>query len=397
MRILLVTPVLPHPGALHAGAKLVFHLLSALSREHLVHLVSRVFPWEKSCLSALEGIVGNLDTVDSTGPLVPGSATSLVRTVSSYRHLALKAHAVLRHERFDLCQVEFCEAALFFSPPAELPSFLSLHDVLVKPAWRQYESARGAARIPAWVGYRTRRVLEEYAVSKFRLVFTLSDVDREWAERLYPRGRFRVLRYPAGLEFVGMSRRMIPGRVLFVGALNRPQNVEAVRYLINRVWPLVRDRFPDAELRVVGGGMANEFRQELERVRGVAPVGWVDRIEDEYASAAVFAAPILSGGGIIVKILDAMAAGIPVVTTPFGNEGIGASPGGETLIAERPEAFATNVCLLLRDAEANGRIGMAGQSFVRERFGSENVADTVLKAYRELQSGNIGEMTPGKR
>ena len=238
-------------------------------------------------------------------------------------------------------------------------------------------------------------MLEEYAVSKFRHVFTLSDVDREWAERLYPRGRFRVLRYPAGLEFIGLSRSEIHGRVLFVGALNRPQNVEAVRYLVDRVWPSVRDRCPEAELRVVGGGMADTFRQELERVPGVSPVGWVDRIEDEYASASIFAAPILSGGGIIVKILDAMAAGIPVVTTVFGNEGIGASPGGEVLVAEGPEAFANNICILLRDTEANRRIGKAGQSFVGERFGRENVADTVLEAYREIQRENIAKMYSG--
>ena len=395
MRILLVTPALPHPGAHHAGAKLVYHLLTSLSREHFVHVVSRVSPGEKSHIPSLEGIAGSLDTVDSAGPLVPGSIASLARTVSSYRLLARKAHAVLERERFDFCQVEFCETALFFSPPAGLPSFLSLHDVLAKPAWRRYENARGKARIPAWVGYGTRRVLEEYAVSKFRHVFTLSDVDREWAERLYPRGRFRVLRYPAGLEFIGLSRSEIHGRVLFVGALNRPQNVEAVRYLVDRVWPSVRDRCPEAELRVVGGGMADTFRQELERVPGVSPVGWVDRIEDEYASASIFAAPILSGGGIIVKILDAMAAGIPVVTTVFGNEGIGASPGGEVLVAEGPEAFANNICILLRDTEANRRIGKAGQSFVGERFGRENVADTVLEAYREIQRENIAKMYSG--
>ena len=229
--------------------------------------------------------------------------------------------------------------------------------------------------------------MEEHAVSKFRLVFTLSDVDREWAERLYPRGTFRVLRYPAGLEFIGVSRCEIRGRVLFVGALNRPQNVEAVRYLVDRVWPAVRDRYPEAELRIVGGGMADAFRRELERIPGVTPVGWVDRIEDEYASASVFAAPILSGGGIIVKILDAMAAGIPVVTTAFGNEGIGASHGRETLVADEPEAFASDVCLLLRDTETNRRIGEAGHSFVGERFGREDVGDTILKTYREIREG----------
>ncbi|HQT97271.1 MAG TPA: glycosyltransferase [Thermodesulfobacteriota bacterium] len=397
MKILLVTPFLPYPGVPHAGGKLAFHLLSFLAREHSVHLVSRIFPGEEAHLPILGKIVGGLDIVAAKGPLVPGSFLSLARTVASYRHLARKAHEALRRGRFDFCQVEYTETAVFFSPPTNLPSALSLHDVIAKPARRRYEISRGADRVFAWIGWRIRRSLEGRAISRFRLVFTLSDVDREWAERLYPVGRFRVLRYPAGLEFLGLQRREILGRVLFVGALNRTQNMEAVRYIVRHVWPSVRKKCPDAEFRVVGAGMADAFREELERVPGVRAVGFVDRVEDEYMSARVFVAPILEGGGIIVKILDAMAAGVPVVTTPFGNEGIGAASGEEILVADHPERFAEAVALFLVNGAENVRIGEAGRRFVGRFFSPEAFAVVVRSTLRELAGGVDGPSSASPR
>jgi len=384
MKILFVAPFLPYPGVPHAGGKLFYHLLSSLAREHSVHLVSRIFPEEKGELASLRRMVAGLDTVEATGPHVPGSATSFARTVASYRRLAGKARDVLRRERFDLCHVEYTETAVFFTPPAGLPSVLSLGDVIAKPAWRRYESARGVKRISSWAAWRVRRTLEERAISKFRLVFTLSEEDREWAERLYPRGRFRVLRYPAGLEFLGLPRREIRGRVLFVGTLARHQNVEAVRYILHHVWPSVRDRCPGAEFRVVGAGMGDAVREELERVPGVRAIGRVERVEDEYLSAGVFVAPILEGGGIIVKILDAMAAGVPVVTTPYGNEGIRAATGEEILVADRPEQFAEAVVRCLRDGAENARVGEAGRRFVGRVFSQEAFSNVVKDTIQEL-------------
>lgn len=404
MKILLVSPFLPYPGVPHAGGKLVYYLLSSLAREHSVHLVSRIFPEEEEHLALLGKIVAGLDTVAAKGPLVPGSFLSLARTVASYRHLARKAHEVLRRERFDFCQVEYTETAVFFSPPPNLPSALSLHDVIAKPARRRYELSRGVGKMIAWVGWRIRRSLEERAISRFRLSFTLSDVDREWAERLYPLGRFRVLRYPAGLEFLGLPRREIHGRVLFVGTLNRPQNMEAVRYIVHKVWPSVRNRCPDAEFRVVGAGMTDAFREELKRVPGVRAIGRVERVEDEYMSAGVFVAPILEGGGIIVKILDAMAAGVPVVTTPYGNEGIGAASGEEILVADQPGRFAEAVVRFLLDGAENARTGEAGRRFVGKCFSPEAFAVVVNSTLREL-AGKVGippsapprgEETPGR-
>jgi glycosyltransferase involved in cell wall biosynthesis len=225
---------------------------------------------------------------------------------------------------------------------------------------------------------------ERRAVRKFRRIFTLSDEDLEWAGRLYPEGGFRTLRYPAGIGFRGVARSPQDRRVLFVGALNRPQNRDALRFFLREVWPFVRGNIQDAEFCVVGGGMDADLREELAVAPGVIAMGFVPEVEPYYASAAVFVAPILTGGGVIVKILDALSAAIPTVTTRYGNEGVKAREGEEILVADTPGEFAAAVTYLLGDELARQSIGEAGRLFVQAHFAEKAFSETVDAVYREV-------------
>lgn len=384
MNILLVSPFLPYPGVTHAGGKLVFHLLSTLCKDHEVTLVSRVFPGEEEQIEGLRSRVAGIETVDAEGPLRQGSFSSLLRTVLSYRRLARKAFEVLHRGSFDFCQVEYTETAIFFRPPKSLPAALTLHDVKAKPAFRRYEAGRGLARRLHWLFWKITRAVEGRVASSFRVVFTLSEVDRDWADRMYPGLPLRVLRYPAGLEFRGLPRTEVPGRVLFVGALNRPENVEAIRYLLAHVWPSVRGRVPESEWWIVGGGMEEGLREELEADPRIRVTGRVESVEEYYASAGVFVAPVLAGGGIIVKIQDALAAGTPVVTTPFGNEGIGGKEGEEILVSDRPDRFLAHLLSLLEDPVLRKAVGESGKRFVRDQFSEERFREALASAYTVL-------------
>ena len=386
MRILLVTPFLPYPGVPHAGGKLVFHLLSTLTQNHSVCLVSRIFPGEEAHLSALRKIVPRIETVSAEGPIKMRSSISLLRTFLSYRRLARKAKEILEREPFDICQVEFTETAILFRAPKGVPSILSLHDVIAKPAYRRYENSRGGKWGFHWMKWKTLRALERRAISGYGMVFVLSEVDREWACRLYPGCSFRVLRYPAGLEFRNLPRAEIPGRILFVGALNRPQNVESVRYILSHVWPVVREKIPDAEFWVAGGGLGDDLRMDLSGDPRIRVPGWVDNLEEHYKSAAAFVAPVLVGGGIIVKILDALAAGVPVVTTTYGNEGIGAKEGEEILVSDTPSAFTKSVLDLLGDPGLRGKIGERGKRFADAGFSMKGFEDAIGQSYREVRN-----------
>src|SRR5208283_3084824 len=126
-------------------------------------------------------------------------------------------------------------------------------------------------------------------------------------------------------------------------------NVDAALYFYQKVFPLIRRRVSDAKFVIAGYGPPEELTALQKNDPGVLVTGFVDDIDECYKKAAVFVAPILLGGGIIVKILDALAAGTPVVTTSYGNEGIGAVPGRDLLVADDAEGFAAAVLRILRD------------------------------------------------
>jgi glycosyltransferase involved in cell wall biosynthesis len=386
MRVLFVSPFLPYPGVPHAGGKLIHHFLSVLVRSHSVVLLSRIFPGEEGHLRHLSGMLERVETVPAEGPIRAGSLVSLIRTVASYRKLCRRARILLLSERFDLCQVEYTETGVFFPGNLGAPAILSCHDVIAKPAYRRFAGSRGIGRLSTWVGWRVALAAERRAVGKFRRIFTLSDEDLEWAGRLYPEGGFRTLRYPAGIGYRGISRCPRDRRVLFVGALNRPQNRDGMRYFLREVWPIVRLNFPDAEFHIVGEGMDENLRKEVAAAPGVKPAGGVPEVEPYYVSAAVFVAPILTGGGVIVKVLDALAAGVPTVTTRYGNEGIRANDGKEILIADTAKDFAGAVIFLLGDVAARDAMGKAGRRFVNTNFSEEAFSDTVDAVYREVAS-----------
>ncbi len=383
MRILFVSPFLPYPGVPHAGGKLIHYFLSVLVRSHSVVLLSRIFPGEERHLRSLSEMMERVETVPAEGPIRPGSLISLLRTVASYRNLCRRARILLRSERFDLCQVEYTETGVFFPRNPGVPAVLSCHDIIAKPAYRRYASSHGISRLSTWVGWHVTMAAERLAVGKFHWIFTLSDEDREWAGRLYPEVVIQTLRYPAGIDFKGILRNPREGRVLFVGALNRPQNRDALRFFLRLIWPSVHRDVPDAEFCVVGAGMDADLQEELAVTPNVLVVGEVRNIEPYYATTAVFVAPILSGGGVIVKILDALSAGVPTVTTPYGNEGIRACDGKEILVADSPKDFAAAVIFLLGNDAARTSVGEAGRRYVKEKFPEESFIEMVDDVYRE--------------
>jgi glycosyltransferase involved in cell wall biosynthesis len=238
-------------------------------------------------------------------------------------------------------------------------------------------------RVGTWGKWRIKRAIERFATSKFQHLFVLSDEDRLWAHELCPEATVRVLRYPAGMEFAGLPRREVPGRILFVGALNRIPNLEALQWFVGGCWPRIRGQCPDAEFHIVGRGLPEMYGLRWSADPAIKIIGPVESVESHYSEAAVFIAPILTGGGIIVKVLDGLAAGVPVVTTTRGNEGIGADATA-VLIADTPDAFASSVIRLLKDESLREAVGDRGRQYAKRKFSPVAFTETLNETYAEM-------------
>jgi glycosyltransferase involved in cell wall biosynthesis len=147
-----------------------------------------------------------------------------------------------------------------------------------------------------------------------------------------------------------------------------PPNAEGMIWFIDEILPLLRQRSGSVALDIVGKRPPAGLRQRAARDPAVCLAGYVADLGPIMACAAVFIVPLLAGSGMRVKILTAMAYGVPVVSTTYGAEGIDAVDGQDLLLADTPAGFATAVVGLLADPARAARIGTAGRRLVTRRY-----------------------------
>lgn len=175
-------------------------------------------------------------------------------------------------------------------------------------------------------------------------------------------------------------------RVLFVGGLDYHANVEAVQMYVEHVAPALRDLgLGNLRLRVVGH-CPDDVRRELGASPAVELVGYVDDLAGELASARAFVAPIPPGTGIKTKVLEAMAAGLPVAATPDAVHGIGVTAGRDCLVGSTGAELAGAVARLVSDPPLAAEIGRAARTVVAERFSIE----VVTERWRDVLDALLG-------
>jgi glycosyltransferase involved in cell wall biosynthesis len=173
-------------------------------------------------------------------------------------------------------------------------------------------------------------------------------------------------------------------RMLFVGPLTYEPNRLAVEWLVDKVLPAVRAVVPDVELVVVGDDRDVKVRGGHER--GVVMTGYVPDVGPFYASATVALAPLHSGGGTRIKVIEALARSVPVVATTFGSTGHGLIPGHDLLVADDAEAFAEACVRLLSDDQLRAEIAANGRRVYEHRL----TADATVAAVAAIARSAAG-------
>jgi glycosyltransferase involved in cell wall biosynthesis len=171
--------------------------------------------------------------------------------------------------------------------------------------------------------------------------------------------------------------------LLFVGNFQHRPNHEGLQYFCEKVLPIIRSRRPDATLTIVGAGSGGNG-EGLLAGEGIRMLGQVPDIREPLGRFAVFICPIRSGAGVRVKILEAFASGIPVVSTTLGAEGLSAKPDSDIILADSPEAFAAGCLRLLEDASLAQSMAANARRLVETRYNLPVVMERLDDAYQEL-------------
>jgi polysaccharide biosynthesis protein PslH len=211
---------------------------------------------------------------------------------------------------------------------------------------------RWGSRAVNEVNLRRWRALEQRIAGAVERVVVCSELDRQ---RLgLPNAVVIANGYTPPERPAGRSEPGDPPTILFVGALAYAPNADAARFLVREILPRVRARLPSARVRIVGDGERRVA--DLASVNGVTLTGFADDIGSELALADAAAVPMRFGSGTRVKILEAFAHRVPVVSTALGCEGLGTIHDRHLLVAEDPDAFAAACADLLTDRELRHRL-----------------------------------------
>lgn len=208
-----------------------------------------------------------------------------------------------------------------------------------------------------------RRELAVYG--KADQVLVVTDADAAVLKAALPAANIGVLPnvHPVPTQPVPFDQRR---DLLFVGGFQHHPNVDAMLYFVREVWPGIANRLPDAKLFVVGDRPPREI-QQLAGGR-IVVTGFVPSVEPYLNQCRVSIAPLRYGAGMKGKIGEALAAGLPVVSSSIGLEGMGLGDGRQALVADTPQAFADAVVRLYQDPALWQRLSESGREFIRSRY-----------------------------
>jgi glycosyltransferase involved in cell wall biosynthesis len=372
VRVLFLAPYVPFPVR-SGGHNRTLGLLRALASFATLDVLAIGSPDDAElpeARRALGPLAASLEVHPATGPgAAEADAGDLARLPDAACHFRspglAEAIALGRSPRPDLVHLEELVMAQYL-------------DVLPAPAvvdrqkleWRYHEEMAGrggaeaewhraeAARFRAW---------ERRLRGRFAAVLAVGEADRELLARSEDAGRVHVapiavddaLRFPA-------DRTSAVEHVLLYGSFDYAPNREANARFFAEVWPRLRQAAPDLRVAVVGSGTPPpELPREDPRVE---LRGYVADVAPVLAGPGVLAVPLRVGGGARTKVLEALAAGMPVVSTAVGVEGLGLTPGRHYLRAEDAEACVAAILRLAREPGLVASLGRAGAELVDARF-----------------------------
>jgi glycosyltransferase involved in cell wall biosynthesis len=412
VRILALYPFLPYPvvsGAAQRGCS----ILDILASRHEVTLasfvgrddsLSELRSWKTCALFARQPLTVTRQSEEKLSPegerlraFRPQSRISVPQGLDFFDTAAMwNRLAELDLRQFDAVHVRFAGMAPYAlalkQAAPHLRLIIDLDDnpslLLYRKLWNTRRKFQ--LRLFAWELKEFLRTVafELRELRKFDSVWICSKVDFDrMSHRIGPGRTLIVENVVDAQKLASINRQNIEPAILMIGDFNYGPNREGADFFVTEAWPRIRAKIPEAQLWLVGKN-ANSYMLEWNGNQGIVVTGMVDDVKQYLARAMISIAPLFVGTGTKLKILEALGAGLPVVTTTVGIEGIEAKEGIDLFIADTAEAFADCCTRLLQDAALRDRMAKAGQSLVREKYDISVMARAVLRCYDLLGGGH---------
>jgi len=302
------------------------------------------------------------------------------------REAAKRMVSLVKEKSIDLVHFDMLHLSEYLLHFQALPCILVNHNVesLRLLRWAKITSN---LLLKAFLGYQYLK-LKKYEKKKcpqFSSCTVVSGEDKQILMNLCGKDNFHVI--PNGVDTAyfkaASDSEKKRNQVVWVGAMTNPYNRDAVDFFLHEIWPLVHLGNREARAFFVGK-IDNETRKSWQKKVGVEFVGYVDDVRPYVARATIFIAPLRSGSGTKIKVLNAMAQGKAVVTTSIGAEGILAENGKGLLIENEPEQFARAILSLLADDNFIEKLGSNAVALVKKNYSWDVINSNLLSYYRNF-------------
>lgn len=299
--------------------------------------------------------------------------------------------AVLESDPFDLILANFAFTAHLI--PAEwarrTPVVLDEHES-EGLLWRQYRRHGGVAkRAFAVLNLAKLRWFQKAVFSRIVALLSASEREADYTRTLLPPG-VKLWTVPNGVDTEFFVRARLedtdPNAILLCAGFGVYRNAEAAIWFARQVFPRVKKTMPAAEFWIVGSDPPAEVKQ-LADIPGIHVTGTVEDVRPYYCRAAVAVAPYRYGEGTKLKVLEAMACGVPVVTTQIGCQGINVQDGEDICMVETAESFAAGVIGLLVDAGRRRAMGARARQLIEQEYAWTKIVGDLEPKLVELVRG----------
>lgn len=395
MKILVVLPRFPYP--LEKGDKLrAYYLIKELSKNNQVFLFcvshTKVLP---EYVEKLRPYCLSIKVVHSPRLV---NYKNVVRNYLHTKSLQIGYWDSLRARRsFKKFEQEVCPDVLYSQMVRTMPlvsrsltpKVMDFQDALSMNTERRMEQSKGLWHYILHFEFKMLRSTEYNSFKIFDALTIISETD---SEAIPHRKNGDIIIVPNGVDFdffqpIEREKRY---DIVFCGNMRYEPNVHAARYLVQKVMPIVWELCPEATLLLSGAYPKNNV-SNLANSR-VTVSGYVDDIRESYASARIFAAPMLTGSGLQNKLLEAMAMRLPCVTTTIANDSLQAEAGRDVLVGDSPQEFAGHLVDLLRDGEKREQLARNGNTFVHNSYSWETAGKKLEKVLDDVVKRGVSKV-----
>lgn len=387
MKILWLTPIFPYPPY-SGGQTRSFNLIKNLAKKHQVALFSFWRPHR------VQGPVGAMKKYCEKIKVFPGrpiwSAKNILRAGFSSLPFTIThfygdqaVSRALKQGEYDLFHFESFYTSPYLTAVTGVPTVLGNENIEYLVYQRFKEQKKPPIKWFLSFDVAKMKRFEQKMWLKADLNLAVSDQDARVIRKVTGR-QCPVIANGVDYDFFQQFKIEKPKKfsLLFVGDFKYFTNQDAVKFLVEKIWPKIQARYPDIILKLVGRN-PRQWITNLASSKIIIDTGVTD-IRQAYASADIFLAPMRIASGTNIKILEALAAGCPVVTTKVGAEGIKVQDRQELLIADSADELAGRVIELIHKPAKRRALSQAGKKLIKEHYDWPQIAKKLEGVYERL-------------